>query len=133
MNYHFSSIAQKYKDLRTTDLLLLSVIKKKLEYLTEIEAADFGCGTGRYDLKLFQYLGERLSLVCIDRNESMLNELTRNLNGHKIRKFEAIRALASALPLSANSLDSIFAFNAIHHFNLLYFLREASRVLRSDG
>jgi len=28
--------------------------------LTEIEAADVGCGMGRYDVKLFQYLGERL-------------------------------------------------------------------------
>jgi hypothetical protein len=39
--------------LRTTDLLSLSVIKKKLENLTEIEAADIGCGIGRYDVELF--------------------------------------------------------------------------------
>jgi hypothetical protein len=39
--------------LRTADLLLVSVIKKKLENLAEIEAADVGCGMGRYDIELF--------------------------------------------------------------------------------
>ena len=77
-------IAQKYKDLRTTDLLPLSVIKKKLKNLTEIEAADVGCGVGRYDVKLFEYLGERLSLTCIDSNENMLNELAKDLRDHNI-------------------------------------------------
>ncbi len=133
INHHFSRIAHKYKDLRTTDLLLLSVIKKKLENLTEIEAADVGCGVGRYDVKLFQYLGERLSLTCIDPNESMLNELVKNLRDHNIRNFKPIKAQASALPLSNNSLDTIFTFNAIHHFNLLGFLKDASRVLRNNG
>ena len=133
IRHHFSMIAQKYKDLRTTDLLPLSVIKKKLKNLTEIEAADVGCGVGRYDVKLFQYLGERLSLTCIDPNESMLNELVKNLRDHNFRNFKSIRAQASALPLSANSLDSIFTFNAIHHFKLLNFLKEASRVLRNNS
>ena len=85
IRHHFSMIAQKYKDLRTTDLLSLSVIKKKLENLTEIEAADVGCGVGRYDVKLFQYLGERLYLTCIDSNENMLNELAKDLRDHSIR------------------------------------------------
>lgn len=62
INHHFSRIAHKYRDLRTIDLALLSIIKNKLENLTEIEAADVGCGAGRYDSILFQYLGERLSL-----------------------------------------------------------------------
>jgi len=60
INHHFSRIAHKYRDLRTIDLALLSIIKKRLENLTEIEAADVGCGAGRYDLILFHYLGERL-------------------------------------------------------------------------
>jgi ubiquinone/menaquinone biosynthesis C-methylase UbiE len=133
INHHFSRIAHKYKDLRTTDLLSLSIIKKKLKNLTKIEAADVGCGVGRYDVKLFQYLGERLSLTCIDPNESMLNELVKNLRDHNIRNFKPIKAQASALPLSNNSLDTIFTFNAMHHFNLLGFLKEASRVLRNNG
>jgi len=132
INHHFSRIAHKYRDLRTIDLALLSIIKKRLENLTEIEAADVGCGAGRYDVKLFQCLGERLSLTCIDLNESMLNELVKNLRDHNIRNFKPIKAQASALPLSANSLDTIFTFNTIHHFKLLNFLKEASRVLRNN-
>lgn len=84
------------------------------------------------DVKLFQCLGERLSLTCIDLNESMLNELVKNLRDHNIRNFKPIKAQASALPLSANSLDTIFTFNAIHHFKLLNFLKEASRVLGNN-
>ena len=47
INHHFSRIAHKHRDLRTMDLALPSIIKKKLENLTEIEAADVGCGAGR--------------------------------------------------------------------------------------
>jgi ubiquinone/menaquinone biosynthesis C-methylase UbiE len=114
INHHFSRIAHKYKDLRTTDLLSLSIIKKKLENLTKIEAADVGCGEGRYDVEVFHYLGERLYLICFDYNEKMLSELTENLKDCKIMNFKAIRALSDALPLSNNSLDTIFTFNAIH-------------------
>ncbi|KPK99593.1 MAG: hypothetical protein AMJ91_07265 [candidate division Zixibacteria bacterium SM23_73_3] len=130
---HFSKIAHEYKDLRTTDLEPILVIKKKLQDLTKIEAADVGCGAGRYDIELFHYLGKRLSLSCIDDNENMLKELTKNLQEHKIGNFKAIRAPAMALPLSANSLDAMVTFNAIHHFILPDFLGETCRVLRDDG
>ena len=133
INQHFSRIAHKYRYLRTTDSLLLQSIIKKLENLTKIKAADIGCGAGRYDLRLFHYFGKKLHLTCIDCNENMVNELTNNLNNHKIINFKAILASASALPLSGNSLDSIFTFNAIHHFKLLDFLKESSRVLRNNG
>lgn len=133
INQHFSRIAHKYRYLRTTDSLLVQSITNKLENLTKIKAADVGCGAGRYDLRLFHYFGKKLFLTCIDCNENMVNELAKNLKSHKIRNFKAILASAGALPLSSNSLDSIFTFNAIHHFNLLDFLKESSRVLRNNG
>ncbi len=46
-NHHFSRIAHKYRETRAIDLALLSIIKKRLENLTEIEAADVSCGAGR--------------------------------------------------------------------------------------
>jgi len=101
--------------------------------LTKIEAADVGCGVGRYDIELFHYLGERLYLTCIDDNENMLNELTKNLQEHKIRNFKTMRVSASALPLAANSLDAMVTFNAIHHFVLSGFFGETSRVLQDKG
>ncbi len=33
INHYFSRIAHKYKDLRTTDLLSLSIIRKKVDNL----------------------------------------------------------------------------------------------------
>ena len=133
IHHHFSRIAHKYEDLRTTDLDPILFIKKKLQNLTKIEAADVGCGVGRYDIKLFHHLRKRLYLTCIDYNKSMLNGLTKNLKEHKIKNFKAINASAMALPLPANSLDAIVTFNAIHHFNFLDFLKETSRVLRDNG
>lgn len=130
---HFSKIAHKYKDLRTTDLEPILFIKKKLQNLTKIEAADVGCGEGGYDIELFHHLGEGLYLTCIDDNEKMLDELTKNLKERKIRNFKAMRAPARALPLAANSMDVIVTFNAIHHFAFLDFLKETSRVLQDNG
>ncbi|MFQ6083637.1 MAG: class I SAM-dependent methyltransferase [Candidatus Aminicenantia bacterium] len=130
---HFSKIAHIYEDLRTTDLKPILFMKRKLQNLNKIEAADVGCGGGRYDIELFHYLGERLYLTCIDDNENMLNELTKNLKDHKIKNFKTKRAPARVLPLAVNSLDAIFTFNAIHHFKLLDFLEEVSRVLRDNG
>ena len=130
---HFSQIAHKYKDLRATDLEPVLSIKRKLQNLTKIEAADVGCGVGRYDIELFHYLGEKLYFTCIDDNDNMLNELAKNLKEHKIKNFKAIKAPAIALPLTANSLDAVVTFNAIHHFKFLDFLKETSRVLKNNG
>jgi len=130
---HFSKVAYKYKDVRTTDSEPVLFINKKLQNLIKIEAADVGCGVGRYDIELFQYSGERLYLTCIDDNENMLNELAKNLKEHQIKNFKTIKASAMALPLTANSLDAMVTFNAIHHFILSDFLEEASRVLRDNG
>ena len=130
---HFSRIAHRYKDLRTTDVEPILFIKKKLQNLDKIQAADVGCGVGRYDVRLFHHLGERLYLTCIDHNRRMLNELTKNLEKHKIKNFKTINASAMALPLPTSSLDAIVTFNAIHHFKCLDFLKETSRVLRENG
>jgi len=132
IHHHFSKIAHKYEDLRTTDLEPILFIKKKLRNLKKIEAADVGCGGGRYDIELIRYLGERLHLTCIDDNENMLKELTRNLKEHKIKNFKTIKTPASPLLLSANSLDAIFTFNAVHHFSLPDFLKDSSRVLKDN-
>jgi len=130
---HFSQIAHIYKDVRTTDLEPISFIKKKLQNLNKIEAADVGCGEGGYDIELFHHLGEGLYLTCIDDNANMLDELTKNLKERKIRNFKAMRAPARALPLAANSLDAIVTFNAVHHFAFLDFLKESWRVLKDNG
>jgi ubiquinone/menaquinone biosynthesis C-methylase UbiE len=130
---HFSRVAHKYEDLRTTDLEPILLIKKKLQNLTKMEGADVGCGSGRYDIKLFHQLGDKVHLICIGYNRNMLDELIKNLKEHKIKNFKTIKAPAENLPLADNSLDFVFTFNAIHHFKFLDFLKEATRVLRDNG
>ncbi|UCD71323.1 MAG: class I SAM-dependent methyltransferase [Syntrophobacterales bacterium] len=133
IHHHFSRIAHRYEDIRTTDLEPVSFIKKKLQNFPKIEAADIGCGVGRYDMQLFRHLKKRLYLTCIDYNLNMLSELIRNLKQYKIKNFKVINASAMALPLETNSLDAIVTFNAVHHFKFLDFLRETARILRDNG
>jgi len=133
MHHHFSGVARKYRGLRTTDIEPLLFIKEQLGKLRKLEAADVGCGTGRYDLKFFRYLGERLYLHCIDSNEEMLKQLNEYLGQHKIKNFTTVKAIASDLPLKDDSIDCVFTFNAIHHFQPLGFLSETSRILKDKG
>lgn len=133
IHHHFSKIAHKYRDLRTTDIEPILFIKKKLQNLPKIEAMDVGCGGGRYDVKLFHHLGDKLHLICIDYSRDMLDEAIKNLKEHKIKNFKIIKASAENLPLADNSLDFVFTSNAIHHFEFLGFLKEASRILRDNG
>jgi ubiquinone/menaquinone biosynthesis C-methylase UbiE len=101
--------------------------------LPKIEAADVGCGDGGYGVKLFQCLSDRLYLHCIDTNPKMLKQLGGYLAQHEIKNFQIREAPAKDLPVEDDSLDCIFTFNAIHHFKLLGFLEEASRVLKNNG
>ncbi len=130
---HFSKIAPKYRELRITDSEPIHFVKNMLDELPEIKAADIGCGTGRYCLKLFEHLGDKLYLYCVDQNEKMLKQLNEHLTQNNIRNFRIEKAEASELPIEDNSLDCVFAFNAIHHFKLIKFLNECCRVLKNNG
>src|SRR3989338_355858 len=130
---HFSKIAHRYRDLRTTDLEPILFIKKKLQKHPKIAAADIGCGAGRYDLKLFQYLGKKLFLNCCDANLVMLKQLKEFLEKNKIKNFKTIKTLANKIPLKNDSLDCIFTFNAFHHFKVSQFLRKSSFILKNEG
>ncbi|MCD6391350.1 MAG: class I SAM-dependent methyltransferase [Dehalococcoidia bacterium] len=133
IHHHFSRIAHSYRDLRTTDLEPILFIQKKLQRKSKIIAANVGCGAGRYDLKLFRHLGNKLFLYCIDANEEMLKHLKDFLDKHEIRDFNTIKANAEKIPLADNSLDCVLTFNALHHFKPLDFLKESSRILEDNG
>jgi ubiquinone/menaquinone biosynthesis C-methylase UbiE len=133
INHHFSKIAHKYRDLRTTDVEPVLSIERYLRKQPKIVAADVGCGTGRYDLKLFQYLGKKLFLYCIDANKEMLRHLADFLVKHRIENFKTIKTFERKIPLEDNSLHCIFTFNAIHHFKILPFLEESLRALKHGG
>jgi ubiquinone/menaquinone biosynthesis C-methylase UbiE len=130
---HFSRIAPKYHDLRITDLDPVRFIAKEIRKLVHIEAADVGCGPGRYSLLLCKHLGNKLNLACIDANTHMLRELDAYMKRHGISNFTPMNSAAEDLPFPNNTLDCIFAFNAVHHFSLPSFLQECARVLKNGS
>jgi ubiquinone/menaquinone biosynthesis C-methylase UbiE len=75
----------------------------------------------------------QLHLTCVDRNSQMITETSRLLCDANIDRFKAVIGDAAEFPLESRSVDAVFTFNAIHHFILPAFLREARRVLKKDG
>jgi ubiquinone/menaquinone biosynthesis C-methylase UbiE len=133
MQKHFSDVARKYRNLRTTDSEPITLIVNKLYNMESIEAVDVGCGAGRYDLLLYRYLGDRLKLTCLDANADMLKNLSTYLTRHGIRNFSSKCSSAETMPFQNNTMDCICTFNAVHHFDLASFLTESSRVLKNTG
>lgn len=133
IHHHFSRIAKRYRYLRTTDLEPLLFIVNKLGEMEHIVAADVGCGAGRYDLLLCRYLGDKLRLTCVDANADMLKALNKYLVKHDISNFTSKCSVAESLPFPNSTLDCLYTFNAVHHFNLPDFFRESVRVLKSGG
>ncbi len=132
MDDHFSRVAASYKNLRITDLEPIAFIKGRLNGKHSIEAADIGCGAGRYCLKFLQHL-DILRLTCIDANKSMLEQTSDYLRAAGITNFKTIRSLAEDAPLADNSMDYIFSFNAIHHFDFRKFMEKSAKVIRGRG
>jgi ubiquinone/menaquinone biosynthesis C-methylase UbiE len=130
---HFSRIAPKYRDLRINDPEPVSFIARELVNLPSIKAVDVGCGAGRYDLLLCRYLGDKLHLTCADTNPNMLEALDEYLVEHSISNFTSMHSKAENLPFPKNTMDCVYTFNAIHHFNLREFLHESARILKSGG
>lgn len=133
MRNHFTLIADKYRDLRTTDPEPVEFIYRSIKHIPNILAADVGCGDGRYDKLFFDYLGEKLYLYCIDVNEIMLSSLRKYFRKNGISNFSTKVSTAEDILLDSTVLDCVFSFNAIHHFNLIPFLDEVCRVLKKEG
>lgn len=129
---HFTKIASAYSGVRTTDVEPVHYICERLDGLGAIDAADVGCGDGRYDLLFFERL-PRLDLTCIDVNPSMLRELSRRLDACGVRAYRTVESGIDDVVLPDASLDCVFTFNAIHHFGPLSVLKWARRFLREGG
>ncbi len=132
MKRHFSKIASSYKEMRTTDIEPILFINKKLKGLTRVKAADIGCGAGRYDLLFFKYLNN-LFLICVDVNELMLEQTSNYLKGNGITNFKMMKSDMNDLPLEDGSMDCIFTFNAIHHFDFVKFLVSTAKAIKKTG
>ena len=131
MSEHFSQVASIYSQVRTIDYELINYITKKLASMSNIVAADIGCGDGRYSIKLIEKLRNRLSLTCVDNNYEMLQQISKISSN--FQNLQTKQAFAEKIPFDDNSLDCIFSFNAIHHFKINEFAKECSRVLKNNG
>jgi len=131
MSEHFSQVASIYSQVRTIDYELINYITKKLASMSNIVAADIGCGDGRYSIKLIEKLRNRLSLTCVDNNYEMLQQISKISSN--FQNLQTKQAPAEKLPFDDNSLDCIFSFNAIHHFKINEFAKECNRVLKNNG
>jgi len=131
MSDHFSQVASIYSQIRTIDYELINYITKKLASMSNIVAADIGCGDGRYSIKLIEKLRNRLSLTCVDNNYEMLQQISKISSN--FQNLQTRQAFAEKLPFDDNSLDCIFSFNAIHHFKINEFAKECNRVLKNNG
>jgi len=129
---HFSRVASSYNEIRTTDLEPILFIKDRLDGYNWIEAADIGCGAGRYCLTLFHYV-PNLHLTCVDFNDSMLEETSVRLREAWITNFKTIQSHAEDVPLRDNSMDCIFTFNAIHHLDCTRFIEKMAKVVKDGG
>jgi ubiquinone/menaquinone biosynthesis C-methylase UbiE len=130
---HFSTIAPRYNDLRTTDPEVVSFLAERLFRRTPMRVADVGCGSGRYDVELLLRLGDNLELICVDCNLEMLRTLNTTLEEYDLKKCQVVQAEARDLPFPDRHLDCVLTFNAIHHFGVPGFLAESTRVIRPDG
>ena len=133
INDHFSDIASKYRDNRTTDLEPILHIKNQLIEKSEINMADVGCGDGRYSQELLKSLGDKCYIHCIDYNENMLIWFKDYLTEPNRMNFCFRQGNANKLPLENDSMDCIVTFNAIHHFDIQRFLAESFGCLNDDG
>lgn len=131
---YYKNIAGIYRDLRTTDSEPVLYVKEHLDFSRLINAADVGAGSGRYAKLFFDHFGEEnFFLNCFDTNEFMLESLEEYLKQHGIKNFITKISTAEELPVENKSLDAIFCFNSIHHFNMNKFLLECIRVLKKDA
>jgi len=131
MSDHFTRLASFYSQHRTFDHEAINYITKKLASMSNIDAADIGCGDGRYSIKLIEKLRNRLSLTCVDNNYEMLRQIS-NISSN-FKNLQTKYSFAEKLPFDDNSLDCIFSFNAIHHFKINEFAKECNRVLKNNG
>lgn len=132
---HFRKIAPHYQSLRTTDAEPVEYIARHLKSVTDIHAADVGCGTGRYTSLLMQYLQDKTPIIHgIDYSIEMLKQMNIHFSGNgRGKALREVNASYMKLPFKSESLDCLFTFNAIHHFMPEIFFSESARVLKNGG
>ena len=139
-NRHFGDVSSRYRSVRDADLaavgLVSDVLAPAAAQARPFRLLDVGTGTGRYlDLvseRLSSSLVTDLCPIGLDRSPAMLGQ-ARRLNGCTYPGASHLVGAVETLPIRAASCHAMTCFNAVHHFDLTRFAREASRVLTPSG
>ena len=137
---HFGDVFSTYRSVRDLDLaavrLVSGVLGAAAAQARPFRLLDVGTGTGRYLDMVSEHLSStRAADLCsigLDRSRAMLGQ-ARRLNGVAHPGTSHLVGAVETLPFRAASCDAITSFNAVHHFDLAGFAREASRVLAPSG
>lgn len=89
-----------------------------------VRALDVACGTGLSTVALKEIVN---SIIALDISYDMVAIAPQN------RNIYYINAAAENLPLTVTSFDLVTVSSAFHWFNKKQFIKELSRVLKSDG
>ena len=131
MREHFHRVAGVYRGIRVTDPEPVEEIKRRVR-VKNAKGMDLGCGTGRYSEKVIEALKPGL-FICADLNQSMLFQARKFLRAGKYNQPSCLVSKERKLPFKSGSLDFITTFNAVHHFKVTRFLREAAQTLKPGG
>ncbi len=130
LSNHFSVVANRYRDLRTTDPEPVRFIRDHLSRRPFL-GVDAGCGTGRYTERLYCELPKGTLILSVDRNLEMLRILKRRISEKE--GIQPVQVNAEELPVLPGSVDWLTTFNAVHHLDLERFLRKTASVLKVGG
>jgi|SRR3990172_3730822 len=129
---HFGRVAQNYRQIRITDPEPVEVITTWVKKIG-LKLVDAGCGTGRYTELLIRKLKPKVC-YCLDATAEMLEKAKECLTPlARQTELNFLESLARAMPIANSSLDLVTTFNAIHHFVVPQFLKEAARILKPGG
>jgi ubiquinone/menaquinone biosynthesis C-methylase UbiE len=140
MRQHFAALAPQYRHLRDLDMRAVRRVAGLLRGIVASQSSlsllDVGTGTGRYTQAVLHELpregARRPRVVAVDATREMLGALAAHLP-FDIASVQRVIGRAEDLPFAAAAFDALLSFNALHHFDLPAFLREAARVVRPSG
>ena len=140
MTHHFVRVAPRYRRMRELDVVAVGEIARIIKRIPKsdlrIVILDVGSGTGRYLESVLAESGLETAHRCCAIRYDALREMlggTWTSSGLPCRSVKSVVGLAESLPFTADAVDAVLVFNAIHHFDATPFMTEVGRVLRPDG
>ena len=95
---------------------------------------DYGCGPGRYAIKLAGLVGEKGKVYAVDIHELAVEAIRKKIEKSDIKNIEPILANGYDSTLPDNTADVIYAIDMFFIIkNPAEFLGELKRVIKKDG